>query len=556
MTLNHKVIVMGLDGATFRLLDPLMAAGRLPTFASLIERGARGVLRSTLPPNSAAGWSAFMTGKNPGKTDVFGFFALVPGGYQVTLNNGGSVRARTLWEMVSEAGKRVAVINMPYTYPPRPVNGVLVSGMDAPGLHNGTSPPEFADELLQVCPGYQIEMPPVRRHREVKKQWFAEHLTHYVEARWAAMRYVQQKVSPELLVSVFTAPDRVHHWVMDDVDSAHPLHDSRSAKRYGHLLGDLYAQLDRMIKTLLETMNDQTTLFIVSDHGANGFYRRFLINHWLHQQGWLALIRGAKLSPVQQVIRYLRRRSRIYGWARQVKGVLPFIKTSQFSRKSLGLSWRLQIMDWSRTQAFYLNGLGVRLNLRGREPAGIVKPGDYETVREQIIRGLQSVHDPESGAPVYAAVYRREDVYHGSYVTRAADIILEESTLNADARLNFSTSGALRPHRLDELFAVKRLPGDHDLEGILLAAGPGLRSGAQVTGARLIDLAPTILYTLGLPIPQDMDGHVLVEMFDETFLGQQPIVHGEPTGELAQEFESVEVDELVEQRLRELGYFE
>lgn len=554
--MNEKVIVIGLDGATFRLLGPLIAAGQLPALASIIERGIRGSLRSTLPPNSAAGWTAFMTGKNPGKTGIFGFFALAEGGYQVTLNNGGQVRARTLWEIASDAGKRVAVINVPYTYPPRPVNGILVSGMDAPGVQHATYPPEFAAELLRVCPDYQIEMPPVKRHREIKKQWFAENLADYVEAQWLALRYAERTVRPDLVVSVFTATDRVHHWVMDDVDSHHPLHDSSSANRYGHLLGDLYSQLDGVIKTILETMDDQTTLFIVSDHGANGFYRRFLINHWLHRQGWLRLISGATLSPVQQVVRYLRRQSRLYGLARRVKTVLPFIKRTQFHRKSLGLSWRLQIMDWAHTRAFYVNGLGVRLNLQGREPAGIVKPAESDAVRDQIIRGLQAVRDPESGAPVYAAVYRREEVYHGPYLDQAADIILEESTLNSDARLNFSTSGALHPHRLDELFAVKRLPGDHDLEGILLAVGRGIRSGAPVNGARLIDLAPTLLYTLGLPIPQDMDGNVLVDMFDETFTGHQPIAYCEPTGEPAQEFELAVVDELVEQRLRELGYFE
>jgi predicted AlkP superfamily phosphohydrolase/phosphomutase len=554
--MNRKVIVIGLDGATFRLLDPLLAAGHLPTFARLIERGARGPLRSTLPANSAAGWTAFMTGKNPGKTGIFGFFALAQQGYQVTLNCGGNVRARTLWELVSEAGQRVAVINVPYTYPPRPVNGVLVSGMDAPGLQHGTYPPEFGAELLAACPGYQIEMPPVRHHREVKKQWFVEHLADYVEARWSATRYVQQTVSPHLLVSVFTAPDRVHHWVMDDVDSTHPLHDPTQARRYGRILADLYRQLDGVLKSLLETMGDQTTLFIISDHGANGFYRRFLINHWLHYQGWLALVRGATLTPVQQVMRYLRRQSRLYNLAQQAMRAVPFFQKSPFSYKPVGLSWRLQIINWSRTQAFYVNGLGIRLNLRGREPQGIVKPDEYEAVRGQIIRDLQAVRDPASGAPVYAAVHRREDVYHGPYLEQAADIILEEHTLNSDARLNFSTSGALYPHRLDELFAVKRLPGDHDLEGILLAAGPGMRAGASVTGARLMDLAPTILYTLGLPIPQDMDGTVLIDLFDETFIRQQPIAYGETAAEPERVVEPYEADELVEQRLRELGYFE
>jgi predicted AlkP superfamily phosphohydrolase/phosphomutase len=536
-----KVIVIGLDGATFRLIDPLVAAGRLPTFAALMRRGVRGTLHSTLPPNSAAGWTAFMTGKNPGKTGIFGFFSLVQGDYQVALNNGGSIRAHTLWELASEAGKRVAIINVPYTYPPRPVNGVLVSGMDAPNLDYGTFPLEFGGELLTACPGYQIEMPPVRRHRDVKKQWFAEYLARYIETRWQAVRYTQQKVAPDLMVSVFTAPDRVHHWVLDDVTPNHPLRDETSAQRFGHILGDMYTQLDDILRAQLQAMDEHTMLFIVSDHGSNGFYRRFLVNHWLWQQGWLALVRGAKLSPIQQAVRYVRRQSRLYGLARRIKSALPFVSTGEVSRKSTGLSWRLKIIDWPQTQAFYLNGLGIRLNVRGREPAGIVKPSEYETMREQIMRKLEAV---------------RDDVYHGPYTHQAADIILEESTLNTDPRLNFSTSGAIHPHRLNELYAVKRLPGDHDSKGMLLAAGPGLRRGTWLTGARLMDMAPTIMYAMGLPIPQDMDGQVLTEMFDEAFVKQYPIIHGKPAGEPDMIVAAHDGDELVEQRLRELGYFE
>lgn len=551
-----KVIVIGLDGATFRLIDPLIAAGRLPTLAALMRRGVRGTLHSTLPPNSAAGWSAFMTGKNPGKTGVFGFFSLVPGDYKVALNNGGSVRGRTLWELVSEAGKRVAVINVPYTYPPRPVNGVLVSGMDAPNLQGATFPPAFAAELLTACPGYEIEMPPVRRHRDVKKQWFVDHLAGYIEMRWQAIRYIQQKVAPDLMVGVFTAPDRVHHWVMDDVIPDHPLRDETSAQQFGHLLADMYAQLDDILRAQLDRLDDQTMLFIVSDHGANGFYRRFLINHWLWQQDWLALVRGARLSPIQQAVRYVRRRSRVYGLARRIAAALSLTATGQINRKTRGLSWRLKIIDWSRTRAFYLNGLGIRLNLRGREPAGIVTLSQYEPLREQIICKLLALRDPATGAPIYTGVHRREDVYHGPYLHQAADIILEEATLNADARCNFSTSGALHPHRLNELYAVRRLPGDHDSKGILLAVGPGLRRGAWLSGARLIDIAPTILYAMGLPVPQDMDGQVLTDMFEAAFIQQHPIIHGEPAGEADIMTLAHNADDLLEQRLRDLGYFE
>lgn len=497
-----------------------------------------------------------MTGKNPGKTGVFGFFSLVPGDYKVTLNNGGSVRARTLWELVSEAGKRVAVVNMPYTYPPRPVNGVLVAGMDAPSLRGATFPPAFAAELLTACPGYEIEMPPVRRHREVKKQWFVEHLAEYIQMRWQAIRYVQQKVRPDLMVGVFTAPDRVHHWVMDDVMPNHPLRDEASARQFGHLLGDMYTHLDDILRAQLELLDDQTMLLIVSDHGANGFYRRFLINHWLWQQDWLALVRGAKLSPIQQVIRYVRRQSRVYGLARWFSSALSLTPTDQTTRKIKGLSWRLKIIDWARTRAFYLNGLGIRLNLRGREPAGIVNPSEYESLREQIIRKLLAVRDPLTGAPIYTGVHRREDVYHGPYLHHAADIILEEATLNADPRLNFSTSSALHPHRLNELYAVKRLPGDHDSKGILLAVGPGVRRGAWLSGARLIDMAPTILYAMGLPVPQDMDGQVLTDIFEPAFITQHPITYGEPAGEADAITFAQNGDELIEQRLRELGYFE
>jgi predicted AlkP superfamily phosphohydrolase/phosphomutase len=208
-------------------------------------------------------------------------------------------------------------------------------------------------------------------------------------------------------------------------------------------------------------------------------------------------------------------------------------------------------VDWSRTRAYSLVGMGaINVNLMGREPQGSVQPGEeYQAVKEEIAERLRNLEDPDTGQPIVADVYLREEVYHGPYLDRAPDIMFlpNASGLFAGSMTGFSSN--------KWIFENSVWPGHHCMEGILLARGKGFKTDEPVEGARLVDLAPTILHILGNKIPADMDGRVLTELFEETFLEGRPIEYSEPAeDEDAPATLSDEEQEDVIRRLKDLGY--
>ena len=154
-----RVLVIGLDGVTFDLLGPWIEAGELPNLRRLMEQGAWGRLQTTMPPISSSSWSSFLTGVNPGKHGIFDFARRVPGTYDQELTNAARRHGRSLWRILSDAGRRVGVVNVPMTFPPEPVNGFLISGMDAPQISNAYSfPAILANDLRERFGGYRVDV--------------------------------------------------------------------------------------------------------------------------------------------------------------------------------------------------------------------------------------------------------------------------------------------------------------------------------------------------------------------------------------------------------------
>ncbi|MBI3948839.1 MAG: alkaline phosphatase family protein [Acidobacteria bacterium] len=548
---KQRVYIIGIDGATFRIIAPLIAQGRLPTFKHIMDNGVRSVLRSTLPANSAVAWSTFMTGKNPGKHGVFGFLALSPGYDRFVLTNGAHVRSRTLWEIASDAERRVAVINVPLTYPPRQVNGILVSGMDASFLKNFTYPPEFKDELLRAFPAYKIEFPFVRS--EAFKAQLHQQIGELIETRKNAMLYLLEKTDPDLFVGVFTCTDRLQHHFWHCMDAAHPRHTTNQAGE-GVLIAEMYEQIDEALRLVVERMDEQTTLLVISDHGFCGVAQRFLVNRWLFQTGWLSLKSNAQVSAWSKILRAVKRHPKLYELARQVKRVSPVLKDVPVRANTMTRSF-FERADWTTTRAYYFPP-GIRLNLKGRESTGVVEAAEYESARDALIQELSALREPTTGAPVFQGVYRREEIYAGSHLDHAPDLILETVLSRDDPKRNFTLGRRLRAPREHELFVTDAPTGDHAPSGILLGLGSNLKRGCGLDGAAIADIAPTVLYSLGLPIPVDMDGHVLAEMFAAEFTRQMPpkFSSGEEEPGTSEWQYDEEEEAVIRERLRDLGY--
>ena len=547
----QRVAVIGLDGATFDLIEPGVESGELPTFRRLMEQGAYGRLRSTIHPLSPQAWTTFMTGKNAGKHGVFDFLVKKPGSYRFALTHGGHRRGATLWKLLSRAGKRCLVINVPFTYPPEPVKGVMISGFDAPRADRSLSaPPEAYEGLVRALGEYCLhQMYPIgwrRAEYQAILEW-------EIANRVRAARHFIEGGSWDFFMLVINATDLAQHlfWAEWE-DPFSPYHD---------LIPNVYRAVDRALEQLWELLGHDTTLLVISDHGAGPIRRVVHLNRWLCDQGWLTYHDGRSLAHRGEYVL-----SKGLDFARQglkqhlPRGLKDWLK-GRIPRLREGVESRLFTsgVDWTRTRAFAGGKYGnIYLNVRGREPQGIVEPGrEYERLCEEIEQALYALSDPDTGAPIVECVHRREALYWGPWVHLAPDLLIqwrEYAYLTSEAYLQ----------REGELFTGPQVEdgttefvhsGTHRLEGILLATGPGIRPG-PIPGARLMDLAPTILHAFGLPVPADMDGAVLGEVLTTDRPVQYVGVEaGEAEGVSSFDYTEAERMEIAE-RLRHLGYMD
>lgn len=533
------LLVIGLDGADWRILDPWIDSGDLPTLAALRARGAWGSLRSTIRPESSIAWSTFATGVNPGRHGIFSFSAQHPADYKTTLNTAATMRAAPFWLHAAAKGARIALLNVPMTYPPQPfAQGALVAGMLTPGPRSDfTYPQDLRPALLEAVPDYVINVD----RTGLSLERFIQESTRAIRARARAGLWILQQKSWDAALIVFTASDRLQHYTLHLLDSDHPRFDPDEAQRLLPLLLDAYRAIDTAIGDLVDATGPDATILLLSDHGFSPCARMFQPNAWLEQRG--VLHRSGHSRPSPDPWHRMRERPAL----RRLKKALPLIRDW---RRPPALGGHLGTVDWSQTRAVYSPAGGIRFNVRGREPGGIVDPAELTSLADDLTAELQALVDPETGIHPIKAVYRREALYEGPYVDLAPDLIVEPRRDDPDPAHNT----ILRYGFEQATFAGSGdLTGNHALDGIFLACGSGIPS-RRIEHARLLDIAPTILHTLGLAIPAHLEGEVL-PLREEG----PPVVREEggdeieSTGGASPAFDPEE-QATVEDRLRSLGY--
>lgn len=561
----RRVMVIGLDGATWDLITPWARQGKLPNLAQLMAHGAYGPLASTIPPISAPAWTSFMTGVNPGGHGIYHFQEHIPNSYQARLVSGADVKAPTIWHILSEAGKTSIAINVAMTFPPERVNGIVIAGVDAPGTGSQyTYPAELAKELEATIGEYIIEPGVVEHTRRGRYDAAFQAIIHALEQRFKAVEYLMSRKPWDLFVVNFRATDNIQHHFWHFMDPTHPLYDPRGAERYGDCILQVYQRLDEWIGGLRRRLDPDTVLILVSDHGAGpASAKAVYLNRWLAQQGWLtfagqdsrsslAKVRALFLRLIWKTIwQYLRK------WlGKRTKDTLRRLFPALYDRARTPASYFA--IDWAHTQAYSDEFReAIWINLRGREPQGIVSPGEeYERLRREIARRLsESLIDPQTGEHIVERVYLREELYHGPYVDLAPDIFVQlREQPYYRTRLSHTTR---RPDPVqtlsrEELLADFLPPGLHRAEGIILLAGPNIKAGVQLHNATIMDAAPTILHLMGLPVPSHMDGRVLVEALEHPGeVRYRDWGAGGPAERLGY---SAEEEELVREKLAGLGY--
>ncbi len=532
----NRLLIAGLDGATWAVLDPLLRAGRLPTLARLCEQGTRGDLASVWPPISAAAWATALTGMNPGRHGVYDFRNLDLShyaGHEERLTTSADIAAPTLFDHAGDAGS--IAYQIPLTYPPRPIHGVMVAGYPTPDRRIAyTYPPDLARRL---------EPPDTHTADRVSRATPAGQLAIFqrgLEQLADNVVSLSQGVDWRLLMFVTGAPDGAQHRFFKFVTPGYPGITHADRARHGDLLAMAMEAADSALSRILAAMPEGTDVLVISDHGGIARpWRAFHANAWLISKGWLAPRAGgrAPYATLQRFVEWSRHVVPLADWAKQR---LP----PPARRWLAGMRTGVDRIDWARTRAYRVKLShpieGIHLNLEGRQPRGVVPVGDYHQLRQEIMAAL-------AARPEVVTVARREDVYDGPYRERAPDILFQlRPDLDGGAGLEHVVADVPRSW-------LRSISGYHDLTGILVAAGPQFRRG-RLEGARLMDIAPTALHAIGKPVPVDMDGQVLHELWRSA----RPVLSGPATDAGARSPVTLSADEEIgiQAALRALGYLD
>lgn len=464
--MRRRLVILGLDCAPSRLI--FGEEGRnLPTLRNLIAHGAWGPLRSTDPPITLPAWTSMTTGKDPGELGIYGFRNRMSHGYEeMAVLDSTHVCAPRIWDYLEEADKSSILIGIPQTFPPKPHNGVTIADFrDSGGSSRFIYPPELAEELDELAGGEYLA--DVSHFRTYDKDRLSADLYTMVQRRFRVASELLVREPWDFFMMVEMATDRLHHgfwryWARD-----HRLY--APGNPYERVIPDFYRYLDSCIGSLLGLLNDRTTVMVVSDHGARSMVGGVRINEWLIRNGYLRLLC-------------------------ETDAIVP-------------LSWKM--IDWSRTVAWSEGGYYARvfLNVRGREPRGVIEPEHYETVRDELAQRIMAMPD-DTGRPMHTVVLKPEDTY------RARKHVPPDLIVYLDG-LSRRSIGTVGP---GDIFCYGNDTGpddaNHDHDGVFIMARmsdvrSGRRRGVRVEDASCLDVTPTALHELGLTVPDGVGGSII-----------------------------------------------
>lgn len=539
--MTPAAVVIGLDGAAWHLLEPLIDQGHMPRLAALRDSGAWGTLASTVPTYTPPAWTSAVTGVNPGRHGVYGFIEGNAQSERQELMHSGKIRSATVWQIANAQGKRIGVYNVPLTYPPQKCEGWMVSGMLTPGY--GEHQRGFATwdgdgggtalerRILEWAPNYVLDV-----NANYEQDWRDDTLCKTaldsIEQRYKVLEGLLTMDPPDLVFAVLEGPDRLQHVYYRYMDPHDPLYDTDEARAIRPAIARCFAAMDRIVGLLADHASNGVV--VCSDHGFTAWEVSVHTNALLASWGLLKMKGSARAMQT--------------GIARSLIPVAKRFLPRKVARQAKSRTF--SAIDWSNTKAFAspIPQQGVFVNVAGREPYGIVAENEVDRVKDELVSRFQSLTDP-AGANVTDHVYRAEDVFHGDALEGAPDVL-----------------PVLRDHRYeldDEVFHreaftdLRHLPrGVHHPDGIVVVGGDTVRRSAKISGS-VMDVMPTLLYMAGLDVPEATDGRVLEDAFDPRALEDRPVRTTTPLSSDAKEEASpysAEEEAMIEESLRGLGY--
>jgi len=460
---KKRVLVIGLDCAPPELVFDRFRDD-LPNIRKMLEDGVHARMESSHPPITIPAWMVMSTSKNPGKLGIYGFRHRKPGTYNdIWLAFSYAIKEKTVWDILGDQGKKVIVVGVPPAYPPKPVNGSLISGFMTPGINKDyTYPATLKQEIKTLVGDYLLDV----EFRTDKKETLLKQLADMTTQHFKVLRYLAKTKPWDFFMFVEIGVDRVHHAFWKYFDKEHHLYTPNN--KYENAILDYYKLVDKEIGKLIDQLDEDTSIIIVSDHGAKRMKGAFCINQWLSEKGYLKI----KKTPTP------------------------------------GTSMAKTEVDWTKTKAWGWGGYHARIffNIKGREPQGTIEPKNYEQFKEKITTDLKNIRGP-NGEEWNTKVYTPEEIYpnaKGDY---------PDLTVYLDD-LNWRSAGTLGypSYYLPE---NDKGPDDavHSHHGIFIYYDPKRKTESnRIDDVTLLDFAPTILKIMNIPIPSDMEGKAIEEV--------------------------------------------
>ncbi|MEO8663268.1 MAG: alkaline phosphatase family protein [Bryobacteraceae bacterium] len=534
--MSIKTLLIGLDGATWTLLDPLMEQGVMPFLKSFLATGVRAPLRTIIPPLTPPAWTSLMTGQRPGRHGVFDFFRMDSAeDKHIRFFNSNDVGVDTIWSLASAQGQRVTTLNFPAMFPPPHLNGYVVPGwVPWRQLRLACWPEDLLDKLKTI-PGFnqrELAMDIKLEEKAIEGvasyneygPWIDLHSRREANL-FDILAYLTKEDPSELTSILFDGVDKLQHlcWRYLCPQDATPL-ETPEELHLRELALDYYRKLDRVLEQMVEMAGPEATVLMASDHGFGPTWEVFHLNTWLEQNGYLAWSEAA-----------LKRDS-----SDAPLGVGQVAKHT----------W---LLDWSKTKAYATTPTsnGIHIVMESGDKPG-VKPEEYEAFRAKLIADLRTVKDPESGEQIVSEIYTREEAFPGPQGKYGPDLTL---VLRDGGLISILPA----PHALEKRATVA---GSHRHVGVFMAKGPGVKKGFAANELSLLDVAPTTLYSLGLPVPKDMEGKVPPSIFEPKHMAVRPVkiatqqVAAAPVAPVGEASMTEEDEAVVMERLRELGYID
>ena len=436
---NRRAVVIGLDGTPYTLAKRFIADGTMPNLADIVRRGTLLQMDTSIPDISSVAWTSFMTGANPGRHGIYGFLDLQPGSYKIYFPSSKHIRAETLWDVVDRQTRRSIVINVPSTYPAKPLNGILVAGFVPVDLNKATYPPEFVPKLKEL--DYRIDVD--ARKIQQSHDALMEDILKTLERRVETLLYLFDKEKWDLFVGVITSTDRLQHFFWDAIeDEGHKYHSA---------FKDYYRRVDNFLGAVAERLRDET-MFIMSDHGFTGIDKQVYLNRWLIDNGFLKL----KDNP------------------RSIEDI---------AEGSL---------------AFALDPGRIYLNLKGKYPSGALDVSDAPRIIEEIRQGLGEVK--AEGVPIVKRIYDKDTLFSGPCIPAAPDLCVQSI-------YRYDLKGAVNKTELMDREVFTGMHTQDDATLFISRPGESLRKARP----KIIDVAPSVLDSMGLATPEGLDGRSLLD---------------------------------------------